>query len=117
MKRKRTQLARPRRKPRLDAMTPAEVDAITAPGLHMVAPHLALSIGRNGCRSWFYRYTFNGKSRSHWLGPCSRVPLDEALAEVERLRDQADPQGQKERRRARAQGLVLVSTSERRDWF
>jgi Arm DNA-binding domain len=101
----------PRRK-MPEHLTAEDVSAIRTPGRHPIAPHLWLSIATNGARSWFYRYDFDGKSRSLWLGPCSRVTLEDALARVAFLRLQCDPVGQLQRQREVERGLILVSVPQ-----
>jgi len=68
-----------------------------------LAVGLRFYIGTSGCRSWRYRYRFEGKKGSVVLGHYPATPLDEAreLAwEKERMRrDGIDPKAEKKRRR------------------
>lgn len=72
----------------LKEMTARQVQAITAPGLHRVAPQLYLSIKptANATRSWVLRLTVNGRATWRGLGSCRHLSLADAKAKAMRMR-------------------------------
>jgi len=58
-------------------LTVAKVRA-AGPGKHPDGANLWLQVGPNGSRSWYLRFTLNGRSREMGLGPYPLVGLSEA---------------------------------------
>ena len=75
-------------------LTVAKVKA-AGPGKHPDGANLWLQVGPNGSRSWYLRYTLNGRTREMGFGPYPLVTLSEARdkATVQRrlLLDGIDP--------------------------
>jgi hypothetical protein len=58
-------------------LTVAKVKA-AGPGKHPDGANLWLQVGPNGSRSWYLRFTLNGRTREMGLGPYPLVSLSEA---------------------------------------
>ena len=75
-------------------LTVAKVKA-AGPGKHPDGANLWLQVGPNGSRSWYLRFTLNGRSREMGLGPYPLVSLsearDKAMAQRRLLLDGIDP--------------------------
>jgi len=75
-------------------LTVAKVKA-AGPGKHPDGANLWLQVGPNGSRSWYLRFTLNGRTREMGLGPYPLVSLgearDKALAQRRLLLDGIDP--------------------------
>jgi integrase len=75
-------------------LTVAKVKA-AGPGKHPDGANLWLQVGPNGSRSWYFRFTLNGRTREMGLGPYSLVSLsearDKATAQRRLLLDGIDP--------------------------
>jgi Arm DNA-binding domain len=56
-------------------------------GRHRIAPRLYLQVRSSGCKSWLYRYTFDGRAHSMGVGKFPDVSVDEALERVASLRE------------------------------
>jgi len=69
-------------------LTLRQIEAITAPGLHRIAPQLYLSIKPppGSYRTWALRLTVNGKATWRGLGSCNLVKLDDAKAKAMKMR-------------------------------
>ena len=65
------------------------------PGKHPDGANLWLQVGPNGSRSWYLRFTLNGRTREMGLGPYPLVSLaearDKAMAQRRLLLDGIDP--------------------------
>src|SRR6516225_370009 len=68
---------------------------VAGPGKHPDGANLWLQVGPNGSRSWYLRFTLNGRTREMGLGPYPLVSLgearDKALAQRRLLLDGIDP--------------------------
>jgi len=75
-------------------LTVAKVKA-AGPGKHPDGANLWLQVGPNGSRSWYLRFTLNGRTREMGLGPYPLVSLaearDKAMAQRRLLLDGIDP--------------------------
>jgi integrase len=75
-------------------LTVAKVKA-AGPGKHPDGANLWLQVGPNGSRSWYLRFTLNGRTREMGLGPYPLVSLaearDKATAHRRLLLDGIDP--------------------------
>jgi integrase len=75
-------------------LTVAKIKA-AGPGKHPDGANLWLQVGPNGSRSWYLRFTLNGRSREMGLGPYPLVSLsearDKAMAQRRLLLDGIDP--------------------------
>jgi integrase len=75
-------------------LTLAKVKA-AGPGKHPDGANLWLQVGPNGSRSWYLRFTLNGRTREMGLGPYPLVSLaearDKATAQRRLLLDKIDP--------------------------
>jgi integrase len=75
-------------------LTVARVKA-AGPGKHADGANLWLQVGPNGSRSWYLRFTLNGRTREMGLGPYPLVSLsearDKAMAQRRLLVDGIDP--------------------------
>ena len=75
-------------------MTVAAVKA-AGPGKYPDGKNLWPQVGPNGSKSWYLRFTLNGRSREMGLGPYPKVGLaearDEAMVQRRLLLDGIDP--------------------------
>jgi integrase len=75
-------------------LTVAKVKA-AGPGKHPDGANLWLQVGPNGSRSWYLRFTLNGRTREMGLGPYPLVSLsearDKAMSQRRLLLDGIDP--------------------------
>ena len=82
------------------ALTSTQVTALSADGVHWVAPSLYLQIRPQGTRSWLFRYSRNGENQWMGLGAAADKSLTEARDEAAVLRVQVrkggDPMGERE---------------------
>jgi integrase len=97
-------------------LTVAKVKA-AEPGKHPDGANLWLQVGPNGSKSWYLRYTLNGRSREMGLGPYPLVGLAEARdkATVQRrlLLDGVDPiDARKAKRPAREPVTFAVAAKQ-----
>src|SRR5271169_783516 len=97
-------------------LTVAKVKA-AGPGKYPDGANLWLQVGPNGSRSWYLRFTLNGRSREMGLGPYPLVGLSEARdkATVQRrlLLDGIDPiEARKTRQPARDPGTFAVAAKQ-----
>jgi integrase len=89
-----------------------KVAAVNAagPGKYPDGKNLWLQVGPNGSKSWYLRFTLNGRSREMGLGPYPEVGLaearDKAMAQRRLLVDGIDPI---EARKAKATGREPVT--------
>jgi integrase len=85
-------------------LTALKVDRTTKPGLHGDGDGLYLQVTPVGTKSWIFRFTLNGKTRSMGLGSVKAISLKRArelAAEPRRLRAEGvDPLEAKRARRA-----------------
>jgi integrase len=84
-----------------------------SPGMHADGGGLYLQVSATGARSWIFRYTVNGKSHYHGLGPLQSVALAQAREKARACRhgllDGVDPIAARKIRRAE-QRLATAST-------
>jgi integrase len=75
-------------------LTVAKVKAV-GPGKHPDGANLWLQVGPSGSRSWYLRFTLNGRTREMGLGPYPLVSLsearDKAMVQRRLLLDRIDP--------------------------
>jgi integrase len=75
-------------------LTVAKVKSV-GPGKHPDGANLWLQVGPNGSRSWYLRFTLNGRTREMGLGPYPLVSLsearDKAMVQRRLLLDGIDP--------------------------
>jgi integrase len=65
-----------------------EVSKLIRPGLHADGGGLYLNIGRNGARSWIFRFTLAGRTRDMGLGSANTISVADARHKAQEARKQ-----------------------------
>ena len=63
---------------RIQRLTALAASRLNAPGLHADGAGLYLRVGRNGSKSWTFRFMLNGKAREMGFGSLHKVGLADA---------------------------------------